>query len=98
MTTIAAPASCHFTFTRYSSQGYTSRAVFESLSGNKRSLRELWSLADAIPVKRVVFHPMYDLNSYEYDAVVLELERPVLDRIPAVLELSNGKNLFERYI
>ena len=82
----------YFTLFSYASRGYRLKILFEdssSVRGDLLTLSDQWQHPEAIPVAKVVFHPMYDADSYEFNVAVLELQLPALDIVPIMLAHSS---------
>lgn len=75
---------------RYASKGYKIKVNFDQTSNTYRTLIEQWDHQDSVSAKKILFHPMFDQYSYEYDIAILELERPVMDRFPISLDRNNS--------
>lgn len=77
---------------RYAPDGYMVRAFFtnDEFPPSPRSWEQLWQRGNGAVVSRVMFHPMFDASSREYNIAVMRLTNHVLGRTPIALPPPAG--------
>lgn len=91
-----------YSYSSYDTNMYEVRAFFDTTSrifkATERTFERMFARTPNYSVKRVIFHPMYDHNRFEYDIAVVELNSPIDNAItPIALPSAGGKSHFHKF-